>query len=91
MLRISSSSVGVKTCYATGFPNWETPDFIKDAAAKSVRDGNNQYCRSAGLPSFVNALANKYSAKLNRELDAMANIAVTVGVSGVGILPLIGA
>ncbi len=33
-----------------GFPDFEAPEFIKEAAIKAIRDGENQYSRSAGHP-----------------------------------------
>ena len=42
-----------------GFPDWATPDFVKNAMKKTQDDNINQYCRSAGLPSLVQALARK--------------------------------
>ena len=31
-----------------GFPDFEAPEFVKEAAIKAIRDGDNQYSRSAG-------------------------------------------
>ena len=42
-----------------GFPDWKTPDFVKTAMNRAIDENNNQYCRSAGLPSLVQALARK--------------------------------
>ncbi|CAI8583910.1 unnamed protein product [Vicia faba] len=33
-----------------GFPNFDGPDFVKEAAIQAIRDGNNQYARGYGVP-----------------------------------------
>ena len=42
-----------------GFPDWPTPAFVKDAMKRSQDEDHNQYCRSAGHPPLVQALAAK--------------------------------
>ena len=34
-----------------GFPDFDGPDFVKEAAIDAIRAGRNQYCRTAGLPA----------------------------------------
>jgi 16S rRNA C967 or C1407 C5-methylase (RsmB/RsmF family) len=41
-----------------GFPDWPTPAFVKDAMKRSQDEDHNQYCRSAGHPPLVQALAD---------------------------------
>ena len=48
-----------------GFPDWKTPDFVKAAMNRAIDENQNQYCRSAGLPSLVQALARKCVTFLN--------------------------
>ncbi|MCY1055092.1 methionine aminotransferase [Nannocystis sp. SCPEA4] len=40
-----------------GFPNFDGPDFIKEAAIAAIRAGANQYCRMSGLPELNRAIA----------------------------------
>jgi aspartate/methionine/tyrosine aminotransferase len=42
-----------------------------------------QYCRSAGQPDLVQALARHYSPRFGRALDPLKEITVSVGVSEV--------
>ncbi len=41
-----------------GFPNFEGPAFIKDAAIQAIEQGHNQYCRSHGVPELTAAVAD---------------------------------
>lgn len=52
-----------------GFPDWASPRFVKDAIIRSVEENNNQYCRSAGHPPLVQALA-KRCVLLSRRVSA---------------------
>ena len=42
-----------------GFPNFDGPDFVKDAAAAAIAAGNNQYARSYGLSELTEAIARR--------------------------------
>jgi len=67
-----------------GFPDWFPPKFAIDSlveAAMDVEQSPHQYTRSAGHPNLVKQLATRYSVHLNREIDPMADVAVTVGAS----------
>ena len=66
-----------------GFPDWETPQFIKDALCRSVQGSGNQYARSAGDLRLVEALARHYSPLLGREVDPLSEVAVSSGATGV--------
>ena len=64
-----------------GFPDWAPPDFVVEQAHAALREGFHQYTRPAGHPPLVSVLADRYSAHLKREIDPMAEVAVTVGAS----------
>ncbi|MBT5136325.1 MAG: aminotransferase, partial [Phycisphaerae bacterium] len=49
------------------------PDFVKEAAIKAIRDGENQYSRSAGHPLLVEAIAETFELPTN----AMDEVTVT--------------
>jgi aspartate/methionine/tyrosine aminotransferase len=58
-----------------GFPDFEAPDFVKDAAIQAIRDGENQYSRSAGHPLLVQAIADTFEFNV----DPMEEVTVTCG------------
>jgi len=64
-----------------GFPDWETPDFVKEAMSRAVAANHNQYCRSAGDPELVATLAAHYSPLLGREVDALSEVTTSVGAT----------
>lgn len=68
-----------------GFPDFSPPEYIKQAMVDSVMSNNvflNQYTRSYGHPRLVNALAKVYSPLLERQVDPMNEILITVGAYG---------
>lgn len=58
-----------------GFPDFDAPDFVKEAAIKAIRDGENQYSRSAGHPKLVHAIADTFEFEVN----PMDDVTVTCG------------
>ncbi len=67
-----------------GFPDWLPPKFALDSLVEAAMDGSqspHQYTRTAGHPNLVKQLAKRYSTHLNRDIDPMAEVAVTVGAS----------
>jgi aspartate/methionine/tyrosine aminotransferase len=58
-----------------GFPDFEAPDFVKEAAIQAIRDGDNQYSRSAGHPKLVEAIADTFEIAI----DPMDEVTVTCG------------
>ncbi len=68
-----------------GFPDWLPPQFAIDALVDGVQDtainSPHQYTRPAGHPKLVKELAGRYSKHLGRGVDAMEEVAVTVGAS----------
>lgn len=45
--------------FGAGEPDFDTPDFIKEACTKALREGKTKYSPSAGLPQLREALAEK--------------------------------
>jgi DNA-binding transcriptional MocR family regulator len=43
-----------------GFPDFAAPGFVKEAAARHLREDRNQYAASPGLPRLRQALAEDY-------------------------------
>lgn len=46
---------------AQGFPDFDGPDFAKNAAVAAIRAGEGQYARMTGIPELHEALAKKYT------------------------------
>jgi aspartate aminotransferase len=67
-----------------GESNLPTPDYIKNAAARAMRDGFTFYTENAGLPTLRRALALHYLRLQGVELDPLNEIVVTA--SGVQAL-----
>uniref|UniRef100_A0A448YUI1 Aminotransferase class I/classII large domain-containing protein n=1 Tax=Pseudo-nitzschia multistriata TaxID=183589 RepID=A0A448YUI1_9STRA len=67
-----------------GFPDWLPPKFAVDSLVEAVLDSAqspHQYTRPAGHPNLVNQLARRYSIHMQKEIDPMDEVAVTVGAS----------
>ncbi|CAE7584812.1 ccbl [Symbiodinium microadriaticum] len=71
-----------------GFPNYDPPDFVVqalrdelDGTGKGKVRTRHQYTRTAGHVPLVEVLAERYSGHLGRPLDALKEVAVTVGAT----------
>ncbi|MHC4948664.1 MAG: methionine aminotransferase [Planctomycetota bacterium] len=62
-----------------GFPDFDGPDFIKDAAIDAIRAGHGQYARSFGIPPLNEAIARRWERDTGRRADPHAEITVTSG------------
>jgi aspartate aminotransferase len=57
-------AAGKDVCiFGAGEPDFDTPEFIKEACAKALRDGQTKYIASAGLPALRAAVAASYRAR----------------------------
>ncbi|MGZ5939859.1 MAG: aminotransferase class I/II-fold pyridoxal phosphate-dependent enzyme, partial [Rhizomicrobium sp.] len=45
---------------AAGEPDFDTPDNIKEAAIKAIRDGKTKYTAVDGIPELKAAIARKF-------------------------------
>ena len=53
-------AAGQKVCgFGAGEPDFDTPDHIKDACLKALKDGKTKYAPNAGLPDLLAAIADK--------------------------------
>ncbi len=50
-----------------GEPDFDTPDFVKEAAIQAIRDGKTKYTNVDGIPELKEAIAAKF--KRDNELD----------------------
>lgn len=62
-----------------GFPNFDGPEFVKEAAIQAIRDGKNQYARGYGVPDFNNAIAERFKKDTGLVVDPEKEITVTSG------------
>ena len=66
-----------------GEPNFETPDNIKEAAIRAIRDGQTRYAPEAGTMEFRQAVADKYTRQFGRTYGPENVCASLGGVEGV--------
>jgi aminotransferase len=66
---------------AQGFPNFPTPDVLKDAAIKAIRDDVNQYAITWGAKRLREALARTYHEWYRMEVNPETEITVTCGAT----------
>ncbi len=64
---------------AQGFPDFDGPEFVKQAGVEAIRAGHNQYARMFGLPALNAALAKRWRERTGLEVDPDAQITVTSG------------
>lgn len=64
--------------FGAGEPDFDTPEFIKEACIKAIRDGQTKYIASAGLPALRSALAANYRARGFGDMKD-ANVVVSPG------------
>ncbi|CAI9778102.1 unnamed protein product [Fraxinus pennsylvanica] len=62
-----------------GFPNFDGPDFVKEAAIQAIRDGKNQYARGYGVPDLNSAVAERFKKDTGLVVDPEKEITVTSG------------
>mmetsp|Transcript_7829 Transcript_7829/g.11981 ORF Transcript_7829/g.11981 Transcript_7829/m.11981 type:complete len:518 (-) Transcript_7829:2363-3916(-) len=73
---------GVDANLGQGFPDWSPPQFAVDSLVEATKSAQiHQYTRPAGHPKLVKELAKRYSIHLDRDVDPMSEVAVTVGAS----------
>jgi len=66
---------------AQGFPNFPTPDVLKEAAARAIQQDINQYAITWGAERLRLALAAKYSEWYGMNVDPRAHLTVTCGAT----------
>lgn len=62
-----------------GFPDFDGPDFVKQAAIDAINQGHNQYARSPGQPVLVEQIAERFHSRTGLEVDPLSQITVTSG------------
>ena len=72
-------SEGKDVCgFGAGEPDFDTPEFIKEACIKAIEDGKTKYLPSAGLPALREALAAHYAKRRGISYNA-SNFIVSPG------------
>jgi aspartate/methionine/tyrosine aminotransferase len=66
---------------AQGFPNFPTPDVLKQAAAAAISSNINQYAITWGSKRLRDALADRYQAWYGMTVDPEREITVTCGAT----------
>ncbi len=66
---------------AQGFPDFEGPSEIVEAAVAALRSGNNQYARSRGHPTLVEAIADAQRRYYGLDYDPMSEVVVFSGAT----------
>jgi aspartate/methionine/tyrosine aminotransferase len=64
-----------------GFPDFEGPDFVKEAAARAIHDNLNQYAPSHGTPRLRAAIAHDWEHRYGNALDPDLEVTVTTGAT----------
>jgi aspartate aminotransferase len=65
---------------ALGQPDFDTPDHIKEAAIRAIREGKTGYTQNSGIPELREAISNKF--KRENSLDyTPSEIIITAGAS----------
>ena len=79
MTRISSAAGGVNL--AQGFPDFDPPEAIRQAAIDAIRQGWNQYAVTFGEADLREAIAAKALAYNRIECDPNTDVTVTCGAT----------
>lgn len=77
MTRVSNECGAINL--SQGFPDFDPPLQLMEAAARAAKEGPHQYAVTWGAPGFRSALAKKQSRFMGIPLDPDANIVVTCG------------
>jgi len=89
MTRIANAHNAVNL--AQGFPDFDPPEALLQAAEHAARNGPHQYAVTWGAPKFRAALARKQSRFMGLPLDADEHIVVTCGSTEAMIVAMMSA
>jgi aspartate/methionine/tyrosine aminotransferase len=67
--------------FAQGFPDFDPPQEIVEAAKKALEDGFNQYATTWGAPQLRQAIAEKQSKAWGAVVDAETEVTVACGAT----------
>src|SRR5690242_9438186 len=66
---------------AQGFPDFDPPVKVKNAASKAIYEGHNQYSTTHGVPRLRQAIARKMTTYNHVPCNANDNVTVTCGTT----------
>ena len=73
-------AAGEDVCgFGAGEPNFDTPEFIKEACKKAIDDGKTKYCPAAGLLELRTLLAQKFVRDNNVPHVTSSQVVVSPG------------
>ena len=64
-----------------GFPDFDGPQTLREAVARHVLEGRNQYCPMTGLPALRQQVATKIARCYGVQRDAESEITITPGAT----------
>jgi N-succinyldiaminopimelate aminotransferase len=64
-----------------GFPNFDGPEFLKQAALEAMRAGHNQYAPMPGLPALQQAVADHQRRFYSLSYDPASEITIHAGAT----------
>jgi aspartate/methionine/tyrosine aminotransferase len=64
-----------------GFPDFDTPLLLREAATEALMAGNNQYSPTWGYVPLRRKLAEQYTSRLGWDVNADEHVTVTCGVT----------
>ncbi len=64
-----------------GFPDFDGPPFVIDAAVEAMRAGHNQYAPSHGVPRLRTAIRDAFASRYGVDYDADAEVTVFSGAT----------
>jgi len=79
MTRVSNDSGGINL--AQGFPDFEPPETLKQAAVKAIQEGYNQYAVTFGEKDLRQAIVDKAQRYNGIDYDADTDVTVTCGAT----------
>ena len=62
-----------------GFPDFDGPEFVKEAAIEAIRGGHGQYTRAFGAPETNAAIAERFRKDTGLSVDPDTEVTVTAG------------
>jgi aspartate/methionine/tyrosine aminotransferase len=66
---------------AQGFPDFPSPEVLKEAACQAIRDDINQYAVTWGAPRLRDAIVSKYLRRYGMQIEGDREITVTCGAT----------
>jgi methionine aminotransferase len=64
-----------------GFPEFDTPEFLKSAVVDAIKQGKNQYAPSNGLPLLLEQIGQLVNRQYQCQVEHHKNITITSGAT----------